>query len=55
MLRLYTTRITLLELLVRAVMMRAMTKRAMVKRTMRVIFENRAVFDTKNDRGTTLY
>lgn len=65
MLHLYTTRITPLELLKRAVMKRAMVKRAMVKRAMMkrammkrvmwVFFKNRAVFDTKNDRGTALY
>jgi hypothetical protein len=50
MLHLYTTWITLLELLMRAVM-----KRAMMKRAMWVAFDNKAVFDTKNDRGTALH
>jgi hypothetical protein len=70
MLHLYTTWITLLELLMRAVMTRKMMTRkmmtrkmmtrkmmtrAMMRRTMSVIFENRAVLDTKNDSGTALY
>jgi hypothetical protein len=65
MLHLYTTWITLLELLMRAVMKRAMMKRAMMKRAMMkrammkramwVAFDNKAVFDTKNDRGTALH
>jgi hypothetical protein len=45
MLHLYTTLITLSKLLVRAVM----------KRAMWVVFDNRAVFDTRNDRGMALY
>jgi hypothetical protein len=37
------------------VMTRKMMTRAMMRRTMSVIFENRAVFDTKNNRGIALY